>query len=155
MIESRRGSAIERMHCCIGSAHHIPAFERVSQRGRVHCRHRRIEQLCAIELTQNGHHPAGAMHVLQVECAGGSYLAERGHSSGKSVDVLQGEIDAAFLSGGQQMQDRVGGASHGDIQRHGICEGVRARDAAGKHAIVVLEVVAIRQFHDQPSGPPE
>ena len=152
---TRRGGAKERMHSGIHCTHHIPAFEGVSQGGRVHCRHRCMEQLCTIELTQNSHHAARAMHVLQVQCAGGSDLAERGHPSGESVDVLHREIDAAFLSGGQQMQDRIGRASHGDIHRNGIGEGVWVRDAAWKHAFVVLQVVAIRQFDDEPSGLPE
>ena len=38
--------------------------------------------------------------------------------------------DPAFVRGGQQVQHGVGGAAHGDVERHRVLERLEGRDAA-------------------------
>ena len=38
----------------------------------------------------------------------------------KGVDILHGEVNPSFMGNGQNMENRVGGTAHGDIQGHGI-----------------------------------
>jgi hypothetical protein len=49
------------------------------------------------------------------------------------------------------VQHRVGGAAHGDVQRHGVLEGLEA-DGARQHGGVVLLVVAAGQLDDAAAG---
>ena len=41
----------------------------------------------------------------------------------QAVDVVHGEVDAALVGGGQDVQHGVGRAAHGDVERHGVLEG--------------------------------
>src|SRR5690606_3601499 len=58
--------------------------------------------------------------------------------------------DLRLLGGGQQVQDRVGGAAHRDVERHGVLEGRGGGDAAGQDRVVVLLVVAAGEVQDRP-----
>ena len=53
------------------------------------------------------------------------------------------------MRGGQQVQNRVGGPAHGNIQRHGILERLEAGNVARQHAGIILLVIALGVFHDQ------
>ena len=56
------------------------------------------------------------------------------HSCGTTRDrrsmSRHGEVDLGFLRDRQQVQDGVGRAAHGDVQRHGVLEGLEARWSA-------------------------
>src|SRR5690606_7719646 len=80
------------------------------------------------------------------------HLAQVGHAARQLVDVRQGEVHFSFLGGGQQVQDGVGGATHGDVQGHGVLEGLEAGDRARQHAGVVLFVVALGDLDDGTAG---
>ena len=50
---------------------------------------------------------------------------------------------------GEQMEHGIGRATHGNIKRHGIEEGLACGDALGKHALVALLVVLIGILHNE------
>ena len=81
----------------------------------------------------------------------GRYLAQLGHNAREAVNVGHGEVDASFLGDGQQVQDGVGGATHGDVQRDAVLEGLEAHGAR-QHRFVILLVVLTGQFHDAVTG---
>ena len=74
------------------------------------------------------------------------------HFAGELVDVAHGEVDFGFLRGGQQVKNGIGGAAHGDIQRHRIFKRRFAGDVARQRAGIVLLVVAFSQFNDALTG---
>jgi hypothetical protein len=99
--------------------------------GAVHGGHVGVQLAGAVQLTQDGHDAAGAVHVLNVVLVGvGRDLAQLRHDARQAVDVGHGEVDAGFLRNGQQVQDGVGGAAHGDVQRHRVLEGLESRWSA-------------------------
>ena len=118
----------------------------------MNCRHGGVEQLCAIELTEDRHDAAGAMHVLEVVVARRRHFAKVGNLARQAVDVAQVEVDLAFLRGGQQVQHGVGRATHGDVQRHGVLERRLARDVTRQDTGVVFLVVAPGQVDDGAAG---
>ena len=63
----------------------------------------------------------------------GATLHRTGHAARQAVDVEHGERHLAFLRRGQQMQHRVGGPAHGDVERHGVLERGEGGDAARQH----------------------
>ena len=72
------------------------------------------------------------------------------HAAREAVDVGHREGHLGLLRHGQQMQNSIRGAAHGDVQRHGVLEGLKGRDAARQHRCVVLLVVALGQIDDRP-----
>ena len=76
-----------------------------------------MNQTGAIELAEDRHHAAGAMHVFHVHVGDrGRDLAEHRHLARQPVDILHGEGDLALMRGGEQMQHGVGRAAHGDVE---------------------------------------
>src|SRR5690606_40745124 len=71
------------------------------------------------------------------------------------LDVAQVERHLGLLGGGQQVQDGVGGTAHGDVQGHGVLEGLEVGDRARQHAVVALAVEALAQLDDQAAGAQE
>ena len=101
------------------------------------------KQPCPAKLAQDGHDPAGAVHVLHVHVGlGGGDLAQAGRAARQPVDVVHAEVDLRLMSGGQQVQHGVGRAAHGDVQGHGVFERAEAGHRARQHAGVVLLVPA-------------
>ena len=80
------------------------------------------------------------------------HLAETGHPTGQAVDVGQGEVDAAFVRRGQQVQHGVGRAAHRDVEAHRVLEGGEARDAARQRGRIVLFVPAAGEIDDHAAG---
>src|SRR5690606_23579750 len=100
--------------------------------------HLEMQQVLAGQLAQNAHDAAGTVHVFDVVFVGGrSELRQAGHAARQPVDVGHGEVDFGFLRSGQQVQHRVGGAAHGDVERHGVFEGLEVGDAARQNRCVV------------------
>ena len=50
----------------------------------------------------------------------------------------------------QQVEHRVGRASHGDIQRHGVQESLAGGNASGQYVLVPVAVILVGIFHDEP-----
>jgi hypothetical protein len=82
----------------------------------------------------------------------GRHLAQAGHAAAQPVDVLHGEGEFRLVRGGEQMQHRVGRAAHGNVERHGVFEGLKPRNGARQHGFIVLLVITPRQVDDQVAG---
>ncbi len=82
-----------------------------------------MQQAGAIQLAEDADDAAGAVHVFHVVLLRARRdLAQLRHFARQAVDVAHGEVDLAFLRGGQQVQNGVGGTAHGDVQGHGVLE---------------------------------
>ena len=100
----------------------------------------------ARQLTQDGHDAACAVHVFNVVLLRiGRHLAQLGHHARETVDVGHREVNLGLFGNRQQVQDGVGGAAHGDIQRDGILKRLKAH-RAWQHAVVVVLVVIAGQL---------
>jgi hypothetical protein len=90
-----------------------------------------VEQPRPVQFPENRVDAARAVHVLDVVLRRVRRdLAQAGDAAGELVDLLEPEVDTRLVRGGQQVQDRVGRAAHGDIESHGI----RERGAGGNRA---------------------
>ena len=56
------------------------------------------------------------------------------------------------MGGGENMQNGVGRAAHGDVEHHRVLEGLEGRDGAWQRAGVVLLVPAAREVDDEMAG---
>ena len=124
---SSRASSVARRRA------RVPAFQRLLQGEPVDAHHRSVQQAPAVQLPEDAVDPAGAVHVLHVVGRAGRHLAQAGDPARQPVDVRHGEVDPRLPGDGQQVQDRVGGAAHGDVQRHGVQEGRLRGDRARQH----------------------
>ena len=77
------------------------------------------------------------------------HLAQDRHAPRQAIDIGHGEIDFAFMRGGKKMQNRIGRAAHGDIERHGILESGKAGDRARQYGGIILLIPAPRQIDDE------
>ena len=119
----------------------------------MHHPHFAIEQARAVEFAQNSHHPAGAMNVLDMHIRHGrGDLAQTRHAARQPVDVGHGEVDLALVRGGEQVQDGVGRAAHGDVERHRVLERLERGDPARQRAFVALFVPTPRKIDDEMAG---
>ena len=75
-------------------------------------------------------------------------LTQLRHFTGKFIDIAHGEVDFRFLRRRQQMQYGIGGAAHGDIQRHGVFKRRLTGDITRQRRGVVLLVVTFSQLND-------
>lgn len=53
------------------------------------------------------------------------------------------------MGNGEQVEHRVGGASHGDVERHGIEERRAGSNVPRKDALVALVIILISILHNQ------
>src|SRR6202012_5321843 len=131
----------------------VPAAERLAHVGAVHGGAVGVDQAGAVQLAQDGHDAAGAVHVLHVHIAlGGGDLAQARGGARQPVDVGHGEGHAALVGRGQKVQHGVGRTAHGDVQPHGVLEGGEVGDVARQDALVVLVVVTVGQVDGQAAG---
>ena len=133
-----------------GRPHDVVARQSMLERLGVHHLDVAVEEACAVELAQNSHDPAGAMDVLDMHVRHGrSDFAQTRHAARQPVDIGHGEVDLALVRRGKQMQDGVGRAAHGDVERHGVFERLEGGDPARQHALVALFVIAPREIDDE------
>ena len=119
----------------------------------MNCRQIVVDQSAAVEFTKDRHDAASAMHIFHMDVRlGRRHLAQHRHAPRQAVDVVHGEIDLGLVCCGQNMQDGIRRAAHGDVERHGVFEGPEARHIARQHALVVLLVVAPRDIDNQMAG---
>jgi hypothetical protein len=147
---------VEVEHRQVVGLHHVPDLQGAAQGLAVHRVAVAVDQAGPVQFAQDGHDAAGPVHVFHVvELGGGGHLGQVGHLARQAVDVLHGEVDARLPRRRQQVQHGVGGAAHGDVQAHGVLEGLEAGDVARQGAGVVLLVIAPGQVHGQPAGAQE
>ncbi|KPY72918.1 Two component transcriptional regulator, winged helix family [Pseudomonas savastanoi pv. fraxini] len=139
----------EGVHGFVVSLGDVPFGDAFGQGLAVHGRQVGVQQAATGQLAKDAEDPARAVHVFHVVLLDVRRdLAQLRHLARQTVDVAQVEIDLGFLSGGQQVQDGVGRAAHGDVQRHGVFERLEVGDVARQHRIVVFLVVLTAQVND-------
>ena len=115
-----------------------------------------VQQPGPVQLAQNGHHAAGAVHILHVVLLGvRRHLRQAGHRAREPVDVGHGEIHLGFLRCRQQVQHRVGRTAHGDVQAHRVLEGIARGQRTRQHRGIVLLIIATAQLDDLVASPQE
>ncbi len=108
-----------------------------------------VHQTRLLQLTQNGDHATGTVHIFHMVLLGrGGHLAQLGHLARHAIDIGHGEVHPGLLGRRQQVQHRIGGTAHGDIQRHGILERRLGGDVAWQGALVILLVVTLGKGDD-------
>ena len=136
----------------IGAAD-VPLVERVAHGQRVHGRLLAVDQAGAVELAEDGHDAAGAVDVFHVHVGlGRRDLAQHRNLARQRVDVVHGEVDAALVCCGKDVQHGVCRAAHGDVERHGVLEGRLGGDGARQRGLVVLLVIAAGEIDDGVAG---
>ena len=102
-----------------------------------------------VQFAQDRHHATGAVNVFHVIVwIDGRDLGQMRHAARHAVDVLHREIDPGFVRGGQQVQHGVGRTAHGDVERIAFSKASKlAMRVAAR--VVILFVIAPRDFHDQ------
>jgi hypothetical protein len=120
----------------------------------VHGRHVACEQTGAVELAEDRHDAAGAVHVLHVHVdLAGATLHRHRHLARQRVDVAMVEIDARPHGGGQMcstvlVEPPIAMSSAMAFSKAAF----EAGDVARQHAVVVLLVVALGEVDDQVAG---
>ncbi|MNL16627.1 hypothetical protein D3C87_1376790 [compost metagenome] len=141
------------MHRLVVTAADVIGLQQLAQGGAEHVAGVAVHQAGSFQLAQDGDHATGAVHVFHVVLLGGGrHLAQLGHLAGHAVDVGHGEVHLGLLGRRQQVQHRIGGAAHGDVQGHGVLERRLGGDVARQGALVILLVVAIGQSDDALTG---
>jgi len=102
-----------------------------------------------IEDTKDTPSPVDILDVVFISI--GCHLTQTRCLPGKIIDIVHGERHTGFVGNGQQVQHRVGGASHGDIQSHGIQESLAGSDGEGQYPFVPIFVISIG-IADNPFG---
>ena len=119
----------------------------------MHSRAIAVNQARAIEFAQNPHHATGTVYVFHMV-----FLRSRcdfrqiRHFTAQAINVGDGEVHTTLLRCGEQVQNGVGRAAHGDVQRHGVFKRGFVGNTARQCARVVLLVVAFGQFHRHTTG---
>ena len=122
---------VERAHGQILGRGRIPFGDRITQRLGVHGGHVAVDQAGTMELGQNAEDAACAVHVLDVVLLrGGRDLAQAGNLARDLIDVRHGELHLGLLRARQEVQDRIGRAAHGHVQRYGVLERLEGRDGS-------------------------
>lgn len=67
----------------------------------------------------------------------------------QAVDVGHLKVDSAFVGHSQEVQHRIGGTTHGNIEGHGVEEGCTDSYAAWQDTIVALFVILISVLYDE------
>ena len=157
-VEAIAGRAAIDAQCFRVNFHliYIIAFDGLAQRHAVDTAYGRVEQTTPGQFAQDVQYASRAVHILYVVLLRvGRHLAEAGHAARQHVDVVHPKIHLSLVGNGQQMEHRVGGASHGDIQRHGIEESLAGGNVARQHAVISLFIVFIGVAHDECRSVPE
>ncbi len=113
---------------CLGA--NVPRVEPRLERGGVHGVDVGVQHSGPPQLAEDRRDAARAVHVLHVEIGVGRHLGHARHPPRDGVDRGEVEVDLALLRRGQDVQHRVGGAAHRDVERHRVLERRAVGDVA-------------------------
>ena len=69
------------------------------------------------QLVHDSHDTTGTVHILDVVGVRvGSNLAEARSLAGEHIDIVHREVRLSFLRDGEQVENRIGGTTHCNIQ---------------------------------------
>ena len=89
-----------------------------------------IEEAAVVEVLQEHGGAADAVEVAHGAEAAGGEVAEDGGFAADGLDVAEGEVDAGFEGEGEDVEDAVGRAAHGDEGGGGVDEGAAGEDVS-------------------------
>src|SRR5690606_8032446 len=127
-----RSGLEEGVHGLIVGANNIPAVQGIFQGRAVDGGYVCVQQAGPVQLPQDGGNTTGTVNVLNMVVGGvRRHFAELGYLAGQTIDIAQGEVDLGFLGSGQQVQDSVSRATHGDVQGHGVSNALKLATERG------------------------
>lgn len=121
----------------------------LSKGGAVNTMYRTVDESATIQLVHNAKYATGTIALLhavllRVRCQ----LAKAGDMTTEAVDVCHRKVYAFLLRHGKKMEDGVGAAAHGNVERHGIEERLTGGNAARKNRVVAVLIVSKGVLHD-------
>ena len=103
---------------------------------------RGIKQTDFIELTENIENTTRTVALLYgIFLRVRRQLAQARYMTAQAVDVGHFEIDAPLVGYSQKMQYRIGGATHGNIEGHGIEKSRPCGNTTGQNAVITSFIV--------------
>ena len=131
-------------------AHDVPLIERRLQRRTVHGRCRCVDKTGALKFTENCGHATRPVNVFDVVLLGRRCnLANVRKSTTKRIDIGHHKVDFAFVCSSEDVQNRIGAATHSDVECHGIFKGSLISNCPRKNGFVVFLVVALCEINDR------
>ncbi len=111
-----------------------------------------VNEAHSVKFRENAENTACTVHVFHVNVVNGrSDFTNARRVTGKSVDVLHGEVCTGFLCNGEQVENRVRATAHGDVETHGVFESGLRGDRTRKDGFIVFIIVAVAEFHNATS----
>ena len=133
----------------------IPGYI-LTQRCTVHTLGSKVQQAAFGQLSQNTQYTAGAVFFLDtVFLPVGSQLAQEWHLAAEGIDILHCKVNVRLLGDCQQMQNRIGACTHGNVQCHCIQESLACSDGPGQYAVVSVAIILPCIFHQDTRCIPE
>ena len=100
----------------------------------VHVRTSRVEQSGVQELAHDDGHAADLVEVGHDVLARGAEVGQVGGDAAEAVKVVDLQVDLGLVGDGEEVEDGVGGAAHGEDDHDGVLEGFLCHDVAGLDA---------------------
>jgi len=95
------GRTVKGVHQRVVRRHHVPMVYGIAQGLGMNGAHVPVDQARAVQFRQNTHDAAGAVHVFHMEQLGRrGHLGQVGDLAAQPVDIVHGEINAAFVGDG-------------------------------------------------------
>ena len=149
-LASRRGLIFRLGADCSFGAEYAILLYLLLQRQTVDALEARVDKTALGKLVHDADDAASTVDVLYVILLRiRSDLANARHLARQSVNVRHLEVDTRLVSHGKQVQDRVGGAAHSYVQRHGVEECLTGGYAARQDALVAVAIVFVSVFNYQ------
>ena len=121
----------------------------LSKGGAVNTTYRTFDESATIQLVHNAKYATGTVALLHaVLLRVWSQLAKARHMTTETVDVRHRKVYASLLRHGKKMEDSVGAAAHGNVERHGIEERLTGGNAARKNRVVAILIVSKGVLHN-------
>ena len=136
-------TVIDTVGLGIGLVNRYPVFlHRFGKRQTVHTLRLAFNQSAFVQLVHDAEYSActvAFLHAIFLRI--GRKHTEARHMPTQSVDVAHLEINPSFLCYGQQVEHRVRASAHGNVQGHGIEEGLARGNASREHALVSVFII--------------
>jgi len=82
--------------------------------------HRGVEEATPVQFGEDPQNPPCTVDILDMVGRTGGHFAQIGGHTRKLVYVMHGKVDPRLVGDGQQVKHRIGGATHGNVEFHGI-----------------------------------
>ena len=115
----------------------------------MHGRCRCVDKTGALKFTENCGHATRTVNVFDVVLLGRRCnLANVRKSTTKRIDIGHHKVNFAFVCSSEDVQNRIGAATHSDVECHGILKGSLISNCPRKNGFIVLLVVTLCEIND-------